>query len=135
MGVVNPRTQCLTWDIRVFWQVLLAACVLGTIAVVTEGVPHIAWTPRLAGLLLFSGIVSTALAHWAMSMVNRSLPAVTTSLGLLATPVLGIASASVVLGERIEPSVFLAMALIIGGILLGTVGSTQGLQSRPPAKP
>src|SRR5258707_12148954 len=71
---------------------------------------------RLAGLLLYSGIVCTALAHWAMTMVNRSLSAVTTSLGLLATPVLGIISAAVVLNEPLEPSLFLAMALIIGGI-------------------
>ena len=107
----------------VFWQVLLAASVLSTIAAFKEGLPHIAWTARLVELMLFSGIVCTALAHWAMSMVNRSLPAVTTSLGLLATPVLGIVSASVVLREPLEPSLFLAMALIIGGILLGTISS------------
>lgn len=43
-------------------------------------------------------------------MVNRSLPAVTTSLGLLAMPVLGIVSAAVVLREPLEPSLILAMA-------------------------
>jgi drug/metabolite transporter (DMT)-like permease len=56
-----------------------------------------------------------------MTMVNRSLPAVTTSLGLLATPVVGIFSAAVVLHEPFEPSLFVAMALIIGGITLGAV--------------
>jgi drug/metabolite transporter (DMT)-like permease len=105
----------------VFWQVLLAAGVLSTIASLTEGVPRIALSAPLAGLLLYSGIVCTALAHWAMAMVNRSLPAITTSLGLLATPVLGIISAAVVLSEPLEPALFLAMALIIGGITLGTV--------------
>ena len=72
--------------------------------------------------MLFSGIVCTAFANWAMTMVNRSLPAVTTSLCLLATPLLGIASATVILGEPLEPSLFAAMTLIIGGIALGTVG-------------
>jgi drug/metabolite transporter (DMT)-like permease len=57
-----------------------------------------------------------------MTMVNRSLPAVTTSLCLLATPLMGIFSATVFLGEPIEPSLFLAMSLIIGGIALGAVG-------------
>jgi drug/metabolite transporter (DMT)-like permease len=56
-----------------------------------------------------------------MTMVNRSLPAVTTSLWLLATPLLGIVSATAILGEPLEPSLFLAMTLIIGGIALGTV--------------
>ena len=105
----------------VFWQVLLAACVLSIIALFTDGAPHIEWNMRLAGLLLYSGIVCKALAHWAMTVVNRSLPAVTTSLSLLATPVLGIISAALVLSEPLEPSLFLAMALIIGGITLGTV--------------
>lgn len=109
----------------VFWQVLLATGVLTAAALLTEGVPRIDWTMRLVALLLLSGIVSTALAYWAMSVVNRSLPAVTTSLGLLATPVLGIASAGVILGEPLEPALLLALALIIGGIALGTVGESR----------
>jgi drug/metabolite transporter (DMT)-like permease len=114
----------------VFWQVLLAAALLAVIALFVDGPPHIAWTGRLIGLLLFSGIICTAFANWAMTMVNRSLPAVTTSLWLLATPLLGIVSATVILGEPLEPSLFLAMTLIIGGIALGTVaGST--LRAKP----
>ncbi len=107
----------------VFWQVLLAAVLLTVLAASMEGAPHIVWTGRLAALLIYSGIVCTAFAHWAMTMVNRSLPAVTTSLCLLATPLLGIVSATVFLGEPVEPSLFLAMTLIIGGIAIGSVGS------------
>jgi drug/metabolite transporter (DMT)-like permease len=40
---------------------------------------------------------------------------------LLATPLLGIFSATLILGKSLEPSLFLAMTLIIGGIALGTV--------------
>ena len=105
----------------VFWQVLLAAALLSVIAWFVEGPPDIVWTGRLSALLLFSGIVCTAFANWAMTMVNRSLPAVTTSLWLLATPLLGIFSAAAILGEPLELSLFLAMTLIIGGIALGTV--------------
>jgi drug/metabolite transporter (DMT)-like permease len=116
----------------VFWQLLLAAVVLSAVAMISEGVPRITWSPRLAELILYSGVVCTALAHWAMSMVNRSLPAITTSLGLLATPVLGIISAAIGLNEPLEPSLFLAMALIIGGIALGTEKSDRSvhMQSR-----
>ena len=81
------------------------------------------WTAKLGALMLYSGIVCKAFANWAMTMVNRSLPAVTTSLCLLATPLLGIISATLFLGVRIEPSLFLAMTLIIGGIAIGSVGS------------
>ena len=56
-----------------------------------------------------------------ISVIDRSLPAVTTSLCLLATPVLGIFSAMLSLAAPPETSLFLAMTLIIGGIALGTV--------------
>jgi drug/metabolite transporter (DMT)-like permease len=105
----------------VFWQVLLAAVLLSAVALDVEGPPRIMWSSRLVALMLYSGIVCTAFANWAMTMVNRSLPAVTTSLWLLATPLLGIISATLMLGEPLEPSLFLAMTLIIGGIALGTV--------------
>ena len=54
-------------------------------------------------------------------MVNRDLPAVTTSLGLLATPVMGVAVSAIFLGEPISASLICAMALILGGIAIGTI--------------
>ena len=106
----------------VFWQVLLACIVLAATALLRDGLPHVAWTLQLVLLLAFSGVICTALAHWAMSNVNRSLPAVTTSLGLLATPALGIVSGIVVLGEPFDPSLLIALVLLVGGIALGIVG-------------
>jgi drug/metabolite transporter (DMT)-like permease len=106
---------------RVFWQALLASVLLTTLALIREGVPEVAWTRELVGALLFGGIFGTALAHWAMVIINRSLPATITSLGLLATPVMGVAISAVVLGETIELSLIAAMAMILGGIGIGTM--------------
>jgi drug/metabolite transporter (DMT)-like permease len=105
----------------VFWQVLLASVVLSIIAALVDGAPHAVWTPHLVALLLFSGVICTALAHWAMLVVNRSLPAVTTSLGLLATPAIGIVSGAAFLDEAFDPSLLAALALIAGGIAVGIV--------------
>jgi drug/metabolite transporter (DMT)-like permease len=105
----------------VFWQALLASVLLTMLALIREGVPDIAWTRELVGALLFGGIFGTALAHWAMVIINRSLPATITSLGLLATPVMGVAISALVLGEAIELSLIAAMAMILGGILIGTM--------------
>ena len=105
----------------VFWQALLATAVLSALALAFDGVPRINWTPALTGALLYGGICGTALAHWAMVMVNRDLPAVTTSLGLLATPVMGVAVSAFWLGEPISASLICAMALILGGIAIGTI--------------
>ena len=60
-------------------------------------------TPRgtagSSALLLYAGIPGTAVAYWATAMASRNLPAVTTSLGLLATPVVSVVVATLWLGE------------------------------------
>src|SRR5262249_7073985 len=99
----------------------LATVVLAGLAYLIEGAPNVTWTPRLLLGVAYSSVLGTALAYWAMAMVNRSLPAMTTSLGLLATPVVGTASASLMLGEPITLSLACAMLLIIGGIAIGTL--------------
>jgi drug/metabolite transporter (DMT)-like permease len=104
-----------------FWQTLLASCVLSTLGLLFDGMPQIAWSPSLAGALLYAGIFGTALAYWAMAMVNRSLPAATTSLGILATPVIGVIASTLALGETIDISQLVAIAMILSGIVIGTI--------------
>lgn len=105
----------------VFWQTLLATSILSTLALAIEGPPRIAWTPGVTLAFLYAGVFGTAAAYWAMAMVNRSVPAVTTSLGILATPVVGTAFSAVTLGEAVDAQLLVAMALILGGIALGTI--------------
>ncbi|MFT4116323.1 DMT family transporter [Bradyrhizobium sp.] len=103
------------------WQVLVATIVLSTAAAIVDGPPHVEWSPRLVLLFLYSGLIGTALAYWAMSMVNKSISALTTSLGTTATPIVGIASAAILLGEPIDISLAVAAALIVAGIGLATL--------------
>jgi drug/metabolite transporter (DMT)-like permease len=105
----------------VFWEVLLATILLIAAAFAVEGTPHIRWGWQVAALFFYGGVFGVALAYWAMAMVNRSLPAVTTSLGILATPVVGVLSAVVALGEGLSLPLLGAMLLIGGGIALGTL--------------
>jgi drug/metabolite transporter (DMT)-like permease len=107
----------------VFWQTLLATCILSALALAVDGLPRIDWSPTLALAFLYAGVCGTALAYWAMAVVNRSLPAATTSLGLLATPVVGLAGSALGLGEPIDLPLVLAMTLILGGIAIGTIPS------------
>jgi drug/metabolite transporter (DMT)-like permease len=108
----------------VFWQTLLATTILSVLALLLDGPPQIDWNPEIAAAFLYGGIFGTALAYWAMAMVNRSLPAVTTSLGILATPVVGVISSEIVFGEPISLSLLVAMALILTGIAVGAVPQT-----------
>ncbi|SCB13774.1 Threonine/homoserine efflux transporter RhtA [Bradyrhizobium shewense] len=105
-----------------FWQVLVATVVLSTLAMVIDGLPHVEWSWRLAMLFLYSGLIGSALAYWAMSMVNKSISALTTSLGTTGTPLVGIASAAILLGEPLDLSLAVAAGLIVTGIGLATLG-------------
>lgn len=104
-----------------FWQMLLAGLALTLLALCLEGLPHFSLTPRLSLLLLYCGIPATALATWAMTVINSSLPASTTSLSLLATPVVGIAGSVLFLGEPVDLPLLVATCLILTGIALGTL--------------
>lgn len=104
------------------WQVLVATAVLSTLAMIIDGLPQFEWSWRLVSLFLYSGLIGTALAYWAMSMVNKSISALTTSLGTTATPLVGIASAAILLGEPIDASLTIAAGLIVSGIGLATLG-------------
>ncbi|WP_024511133.1 DMT family transporter [Bradyrhizobium sp. ARR65] len=109
-----------------FWQTLLAAVVLAILAALVDGAPQINWSPALAGAFFYAGVFGTALAYWAMAMVNRSLPAATTSLGILATPVVGVVTSTLALGEAVDISLLLAMVLILAGIAIGTIPAKRG---------
>ena len=118
---VRAHTWISTPFQLVFWEVLLATVVLLALALLVEGPPpHIAWTAELVGLFLFASVFGVVVAYWAMATVNRSLPAVTTSLGILATPVVGTLGSAIALGEPIGMTLLVAMALILGGIAVGT---------------
>ena len=114
----------------VFWQALLATMMLSSLALSIDGAPNVIWSPALAAAFLYAGICGAALAYWAMVMVNRSLPAVTTSLGLLATPVVGIVISAVCLGEPVSTSLICAMAMIAGGIATGAIPQAKGVANR-----
>jgi len=103
------------------WEMALATLVLGVLMLSVDGWPAVDWTPNLIGLMLYSALPGTALAFWAAAVAAQNLPAVTTSLGLLAAPVIGIAASAVTLGEAPTLSLGIAVALIVGGIALGTI--------------
>jgi drug/metabolite transporter (DMT)-like permease len=101
------------------WEMLLAALILAPVAWLAEPVPAVTWDARLTALLLYASLPGSALAYWAVTMAGRHLPAVTTSLGLLATPVVSIVVATLWLGETPTASLIAAVVLILGGVALG----------------
>ena len=104
------------------WEMLLATAIVTPLALVANGPPNPEYDGRLLVLLLYAGIPGTAIAYWATAMASRTLPAVTTALGLLATPVLSVVVSTLWLGEAVTLSLIIAIVLILGGVALGTTG-------------
>ena len=104
---------------------LCAAVVLTAIALPIADPPDLAaWDAKLVALVMFVALPGTALAYWAVAVASHNLPAVSTSLGLLATPVVGIIVAVTVLGEPLNATLAIALALILAGIAIGTTAAT-----------
>lgn len=119
--VRRHRWVSLPFDLLI-WQTLLTIFVTGCLALALEGWPRFDVSGRFVLLSIYGGGIGTALAFWALNTVNRVLPATTTSLGLLGVPLIGVASSMVMLGEALDLVSGLALALIIGGIAIGTLG-------------
>jgi drug/metabolite transporter (DMT)-like permease len=107
------------------WEMLLATVITFPLALALAGPPAFEPTPALAVLLIYAGVPGTALAYWASAMAGRALPAVTTSLGLLATPVVSVVVATLWLGEGLTLSLLAAIVLILGGVAIGGTGGSR----------
>jgi len=105
------------------WETLLATFLLTPIALATTPLPPVEWSSSFVLMLLYLGVPGTAVAYWAVAMASRHLPAVTTSLGLLATPLVSVITASLWLGEPLTLTLALAIVLVLGGVAIGVTGS------------
>ena len=99
------------------WQMLLGSIPLVAIALLVPSKPT-EWTTYFIAGTLYSAVISQAVALLLWFYVLHRLPAGVASMGTLATPVIGIVSASIELGER--PTWFegLGMFMILMGLTL-----------------
>jgi drug/metabolite transporter (DMT)-like permease len=106
----------------VLWETLVAAVVLTGIAAAFEGAPQISLSAAATAALLYNGAIGTALGFWAMTVVNKELPAAVASLGVLATPVIGLGLSALMLHENLDAALVLSSLIILAGIVIG-IGS------------
>ena len=129
MHIRAHRWKAAPFDL-IPWEMALATALLSVMALAIDGWPHITWTANLIGLLLYSALPGTALAFWAAAVASQNLPAVTTSLGLLAAPVIGIIASAMMLGEAPDATLIAAITMIIGGIAIGTLAPAPASRQR-----
>jgi drug/metabolite transporter (DMT)-like permease len=98
------------------WHLLLAGIAVLPLALAVEGRPHIVWSAEFWAVLIYNGPLTTCFCVWATITIGRILPAITTSLVLLAVPVVGLAASTLWLGETLTAGLLLGMALIGAGV-------------------
>lgn len=98
------------------WQMLLGGTIVGTAATLFESWDRIVWSWPLAAVLAYNGPIASAFCFWAIVSVSRGLPAVSTALGSLGVPLVGVVSSVWFLGERLSTADIVGLALIALGV-------------------
>ena len=112
------------------WMLLLALVPMTLLALGLESGQAIRWEPITVLVLLYSGPLATAFAFWASQAITRSLGAQASATGFLATPVVGLASGAIVLGEALGVVDVVGFGLILGGIAVTSLIVPRGPMSR-----
>src|SRR5262249_49272444 len=95
------------------WQGVIGFLVLGTVLPVVEGWPQLGQAHIGAILaLIFAGVVGSGVSNFLWFDIVRRLPATTASLGILSSPVIGVVSSMLMLGERPTAADIIGFALI-----------------------
>ena len=96
------------------WQVVFALFVIGACMMIFEGGPDF-HTAHADGIIanILSGILGTGIAYGLWFSIIRKLPAMTASLGVLGSPVIGVISSVAFLGERPTVPDIVGFALIL----------------------
>ena len=114
------------------WQVVVAFFVIGACMLIFEHGPdfHAAHTEGIIATVL-SGILGTGIAYGLWFSIIRKLPATTASLGVLGSPVIGVISSVLILGERptISDVVGFALVLAASACVLFTRGTPPAVDS------
>lgn len=99
-----------------FWPLVLGIPFLTGLATLVEPPPTLPWSAQTWAVLAYVGPMGTAFAFWCSMSIARSLPSITTSLGLLSVPVVGMLLSAVTLGEALTLTNLGGLALILSGI-------------------
>ena len=103
------------------WMLATAMVPVMMAAALLEGGRTIDWQPETVLILLYSGPLATAFANWASQSITRSLGPIPAAMGFLATPVVGLLTGWLLLGEQLGIVDVLGFGAVVLGIGLTTL--------------
>lgn len=109
------------------WQLLVALVPMLFLMLLLEGseLGSVSWDLPTALAVLYSGPLATAFAFWASQMIVRALGPMTTGIGYLGAPVVGVIAGILVLGETLT-------ALDLAGVVVTGLGIIVVLLAQRP---
>ena len=100
------------------WQLVVGVIPTSIVALILEPSPKFVWGWELGAIIVYNGCIATAWGSWALITVNRSLPAISTSMGVLGVPAMGLLFSIVLLNEPVTAALLIGVFLIFAGVVL-----------------
>lgn len=114
-------TRYMTWHKSPLelmpWQLLVGTLPILISALIKEPHPIIHWTLPFWLSLIYTGFLVTGISYWCGIVVNRALPTIVVSLGLLASPVCSLLISVIFMGEKLSLTTTCAMISILLGLI------------------
>lgn len=114
------------------WQMLIACVPPLVVALAIEPMANIRWNGDMLIVLFYNGSIATAIGFWGLVMINRALPAITTSLAVLGVPAMGLISSVIWLDEALTLTLSAGLVLICGGLALVTLADRRAEKAPIP---
>ncbi len=118
------------------WMLLVALLPVLAATLLVEPGRAIRWGPAAVAVLLYSGPLATAFAFWASQSITRSLGPISSAMGFLATPVVGLLAGALLLHEQLGLADLAGFGLVLAGIGAATLlparsGAARAATSEP----
>lgn len=106
-------------------SLLLGTLVLVPLSIMMSGPMPINLSPPAFWWLLFTGLAGTGLGFIARYYLIQNIGYSVFSVGINMIPVFGVIASALILGEVIEWTTALALVLVVGGLFLARLGTSQ----------
>lgn len=118
LAIRATRLSSAAAEKTLLYQLGVSAVALCAAAVATGEALPAQWSPRLVGLFGFQAVVVSFASYLAWFWLVRHYAATRLAVFTLATPLFGLLAGALLLGEGISARLVLALAALVGGIVL-----------------
>jgi len=98
------------------WMMLLASVCLWALALLAEPLPSFAFSPAMWGSLVYGVLINYGFAQIIWFSLARNLPPATSAMSVMAIPLIGTLSATVIVGEWPHWQDYVAVVLVMSAI-------------------